>query len=335
MGPQGFRLRGKEPNMNILHAIDVSRADLVTYEVSPSTEARYLGKPSNSSTGIALVVLRALDARACVVVESTGQDHVALCMACLDAGVPVVVLDGHKVRRFADLMGQRSKTDKLDARIIGSYALSLLREGRLHPLKPVDRDLLELKNLLRKRQALVKARMQLAMAGADGDGVLQKLSQSIRSMEDRIAELCRAHGPLYDRLQVIPGIGPVSGAYLTAVLWNVGDFPSAAALIAFCGLDVVLKESGRFKGKCKLSKRGWAAVRTALVLAARSARGCKTSNPFQEIYLEQEGKGRPKTACACAAARKYLATAWSMAFHDAEYDKDRVRSRETKIKKVA
>ena len=73
-----------------------------------------------------------------------------------------------------------------------------------------------------------------------------------------------------DRCQAIPGIGPLSALALTAT-FHQGTCRSADALIAFMGMDVRVRQSGRWKGKRKLTKKGDPEVRRLLFNAAMQA----------------------------------------------------------------
>ena len=106
--------------------IDVSARELVValgQQAASSTLERY----ANTAAGQQRLAqrLRGLRAEAVVVcLEASGNYSldVALVLARLGAGVKLQVAHPRRVRRFAESLGQRSKTDPVDARVLCQYA---------------------------------------------------------------------------------------------------------------------------------------------------------------------------------------------------------------------
>ena len=59
---------------------------------------------------------------ALVAVESTGGYERRLVMALQDGGLPVVLVNPWRVRRFGEGLGRLAKTDPIDARLLALYA---------------------------------------------------------------------------------------------------------------------------------------------------------------------------------------------------------------------
>lgn len=70
----------------------------------------------------------------CIVVEATGRLEMPFILACAEAGLPYVIANPIHVKRFAGAIGQRAKTDKLDAKLIAHYAEAI--KPTLTQLKP-------------------------------------------------------------------------------------------------------------------------------------------------------------------------------------------------------
>src|SRR5712692_9784221 len=62
-------------------------------------------------------------------------------------------------------------------------------------------------------------------------------------------------------LQQMPELGLKTVAVLRAELGEVDRFACTDQAVAYAGMDVEIKESGKFKGKPKLSKRGSGSTR--------------------------------------------------------------------------
>jgi transposase len=94
------------------------------------------------------------------------------------------------------------------------------------------------------------------------------------------------------RLRKIDGVGAVMGSSLVNSVERVPR-KRADAFVAFTGLDPRPDESGKHRGKRRLSKRGPAAFRRLLHLAAMSAAKTKT---WKSIYEHCRQKGPSPTA---------------------------------------
>lgn len=87
-----------------------------------------------------------------VVMESTGIYHEAFVHYLYEAGFNVSVMQSGRVKRYAQSLDQRSKTDALDSRM-----LAMLGCERALPIwTPPDPTLRELKGLSRERSFLLK-----------------------------------------------------------------------------------------------------------------------------------------------------------------------------------
>lgn len=93
-------------------------------------------------------------------------------------------------------------------------------------------------------------------------------------------------------LVTIPGIGYITAG--TILGETVGFYKKQEkdprSLLAFAGLDPVLKQSGQFTGKTKMSKRGSPYLRYALMQSALVAAHCDEG--FKNIYQRYKGQGK-------------------------------------------
>jgi transposase len=93
-------------------------------------------------------------------------------------------------------------------------------------------------------------------------------------------------------LVTIPGIGYITAG--TILGETVGFYKKQEkdprSLLAFAGLDPVLKQSGQFTGKTKMSKRGSPYLRYALMQSALVATNCDEG--FKKIYQRYKGQGK-------------------------------------------
>jgi len=111
-------------------------------------------------------------------------------------------------------------------------------------------------------------------------------------------------------LSSIPGVGKESAIYLMAELVNIKRFEDYRKLVGFCGLDPVIKQSGRFKASWRISKRGNAHARRIVWIMA----GCiKRSCPyFREYYLKKRNEGKSYKEAVIATSTKLLRTIFAL-----------------------
>lgn len=112
-------------------------------------------------------------------------------------------------------------------------------------------------------------------------------------------------------LSSIPGIGKESAIYLMAELVDVKRFSNYRKLVGFCGLDPVIKQSGRFKASWRISKRGNAhARRIAWIMAGCVKKSCPY---FREYYLKKRKQdNKSYKEAVVATSTKLLRTIYAL-----------------------
>ena len=98
--------------------IDVSK-DRLDVHVLPSEEAWAV---SRDADGLAELCRRLAGMRGVVALEATGGYENIVAASLSSAGLPLVVVNPAQVRAFAKALGQRAKTDPIDARVIARFA---------------------------------------------------------------------------------------------------------------------------------------------------------------------------------------------------------------------
>jgi transposase len=119
----------------------------------------------------------------------------------------------------------------------------------------------------------------------------------IRQLDEQLVEIERqiraCHSPVAMLLGSIKGFGPILPLLVAGELGNLDRFAGrhmAKKILAFAGCDPRVRESGKWKGRSKTSKRGSTALRSALYHAAQTVRLC--SPAFGRIYQTQTGRGK-------------------------------------------
>jgi transposase len=110
----------------------------------------------------------------------------------------------------------------------------------------------------------------------------QHLCRLRQSIEER-AKLYLKDNTDYNRLQTIPGIGPVIALTILAEAGDLRRFSHYKKFLKYCGLNLSTQQSGSFRGTSKLSKYGNARLRSAFWLAGTVAIRMR-ENTFRKKY---------------------------------------------------
>ena len=250
-----------------------------------------------------------------IVIEATGRLEIPFIMACASANLPFVIANPIHVKRFAWALGQRAKTDKLDAQLIAHYGEAI--QPNLSQLKPETMqamsDLVARRNQLLVMQTMEKNRLQilpkeLAMTIKP---ILTAFKNQIEKVESKIVKLiesCPDYQAKNDILQSMKGIGEIASASIISNLPELGYMTNKQAS-ALVGVAPMNRESGRYKGLRKI-QGGRHQVRTVLYMAMMSA---IQSNPvFKETYQRLIAAGKPKKVAIIACIRKMVVILNSM-----------------------
>ena len=135
-------------------------------------------------------------------------------------------------------------------------------------------------HLLERRAALVRARTQrkqsltdLGSVQSDVDALSAQCDQTVVKMGRALKSEAKALGWATEvrRCQAIPGVGPLTALAMVAA-YHRGQFRGADAFIAFMGMDVRIRDSGKFRGRRKPTKKGDSELRRLLFNAAMQGR---------------------------------------------------------------
>lgn len=249
-----------------------------------------------------------------VIMEPTGPYHEPAALALTDAGLKLSLVNPAQLRKFAQGLGVKTKTDKADSAVLARFGATQNPPA----WQPPSTSVRALKALLTRRDAVADdLQRELNRQGAyefvtAPQAVRESLAQSIaflRSELKRLQAMIEDHidndpdlRGKQDLLETIPGVGPRVSAHMTALLAG-RNFDSAEQLAAYLGLVPVQWESGSsVHGRPRMSKAGPAHLRKLLYMPAVVAR---RHNPHIKALVERlHAKGKSKMAAIGAAMRK-------------------------------
>jgi transposase len=290
--------------------IDVSK-DRLDVAVYPTGEAFAFPR---TSAGIEELIehLRPLNAVR-IGIEATGGFETIVAAGLQAAQLPLVVLNPAQVRDFAKALGQRAKTDRLDALVIARFVEAVKPEVRLLP----DEQTRELSDLVSRRRQIVEmiAAEKQRLKRTTQKRLLKSIERLVAALQKELSEVeteiddSIKGSPAWlekERLLTsVPGIGPVTARVLLAEVPELGslDRRKAASLV---GLAPFVQTSGKWVGEAKI-QGGRAAPRSVLFISALAA--TRQRSPFNAYYNHLRAKGKKKMAAIIAVARKILTIA--------------------------
>jgi transposase len=145
------------------------------------------------------------------------------------------------------------------------------------------------------------------------------LEKRLEYYDEQLAAIGRAH-PECQRLQTIPGIGPVTATALIAAVGDVTQFKNGRHLAAWLGLVPREHSTGGQPRLLGISKRGDRYLRKLLVHGARATlRWVDTRADDRSQWLRALIARRGKNRAAVALANKNARIVWALLAHNQEY----------------
>jgi len=223
-----------------------------------------------------------------VILEATGGYEAALVEALHGAGLRLSVIQPSRVRHFANAKNKHAKTDPIDAAVLVAFgeAIAQLLDTRTAEL---NRAAHYSDKLLRTQSRQLLALLTRQIAQCDRAIALQLAPD--QAMKARA-----------QRVQQVPGIGPVVAAVLQAQMPELGSLSEGEAA-ALAGLAPYNRDSGPWKG----TRRIWggrAPVRCALYMAALSA--VRHDAILRDFYARLCAAGKKPLVALTAAMRKLV-----------------------------
>lgn len=270
------------------------------------------------------------------VMEATGVYYENLVNFLYEEGEKASVILPNRMKGYFKSLNIKTKTDKVDSKVIAEYGI----ERRLDIWKPLSGNYKVIKELCRELLAMKKdkqrAKNQLhAMKyGHDRLDKLVKLKKkqikfyekSIEELRKHIKIAVESDPKLMDKISKIisiPGLGFETAVILASETNGFLLFHNIRQVVSFAGLDVSHNESGKIKGRSKISKKGNTKIRQALYMPALAA--TSANKPIKELYERICDKNpQAKRKGVIASMRKLLSLAYTLwkkdEIYNPEYD---------------
>jgi transposase len=308
--------------MNAFLGIDVAKATLAVALLDEQGRWQS-GQFANNPTGFARL-LRWLRKRTQhpvhICLEATGRYSQAVACFWVEQGYVVSVVNPARPQHYRRALGQPTKTDKSDAKLLAHFCAT----QQPAPWTPPSAAQARLQELTRHldtlQQAQTRARNRLA-TGPTTEWVRRDLETELVSLAQRIAALQQeieaatqadpAQRQQMALLTSIPGIGVLTAARFLAEVPDVRRFAKADQLAAYAGLVPHQHDSGSsVHRKPTLTKAGNAHLRHAFYMPALNA---ARFNPVIRQFADRlAAYGKAKMTIVAAVMRKLLHLAYGV-----------------------
>ncbi len=255
--------------------------------------------------------------------EATGVYYENLAYYLLEEGNRVHVVLPNMAKKYHQSLGLKSKTDKIDAQVLGQMGL----ERSLQLWQPLSTNFRILKQLIRERDAIVCDRTaslsRLHAYSHQGKPLEASVMRSkkqiaffeteIKEIEKEIHQLVDSDEALKQRLafvESIKGVGFLTAITVVAETNGFAAINNLKQLTSYAGLDVKIAESGKWKGKSKISKQGNRFIRKSLYMPALTK--IQRHPQTHEYYERLVGRKGVKMVAATAVQRKLLGLIYTL-----------------------
>ena len=303
------------------------KEEFAKYDYNQEGIKTFVKRIKSISEGIAITVT----------MEGTGSYYLKLTTALTENNISVSVVNPLKIKRFSEMKGYRTKTDKADAKIIAFYDAEQPFEA-YNPKSPANAQIGQILSCI---EGYIKTRTQTSNRLEALNNVpeslksklcekslletINNLNATIACLEKELEKLIKDNYQVEaKRLKSIPGVGERTASAIIAVFGKFEHFKHAKQAISFIGLEPAIKQSGiSIKGQASISKKGNAYMRGLLYMSAMSAH--KFNRPCEELYKRLKQKGKPSKLAMVAVGNKLLRQMFAIlknqTFFDPEYQR--------------
>ena len=150
---------------------------------------------------------------------------------------------------------------------------------------------------------------------SDMANMLQENNKNIKEIRKNMIELAK-HSPYFEIINSFYGIGELFAAELLGELGDITRFDNHKQLIAFCGLDPAIVQSGKsINVHGSISKRGDKYIRWILFnvshVMVKLGHQCP-NHPVYNYYLKKKAEGKHYYESLTACSTKILRMLYSM-----------------------
>jgi len=295
-------------------------------DISKSTIDVYDGKKSykfeNNEHGFKKVVSLAEEIKDTIFIfEPTGIYSYAITEFCDKNSIGCVIVSPKVSRDFAHSLKVRSKTDKIDAKVLYKYQshveLNMVKVPKINHHAIKIQEMLNSYELL--KSMIQQFKNQLESISKDNKSLVRLTKKMIKFNETEADKLFEKIEKLlfkdesikrkYEAMLTIPAIGNKSALYLISFFIKY-PLANTKELTALVGLDPVMRDSGTYRGKQRISKHGGQQLRNLLFLPTLAS--LRFNDRIKAFYTRLTTNAKSKKLAVIAAMRKLILMAFSI-----------------------
>lgn len=274
-----------------------------------------------------------------IVMESTGRYHLQTAFTLSENNLNAIVINPLIAKKYSSSSIRKVKTDKRDSQILAEIAVKedkLPKRFNTSKIELIVKKKLSLIALLDdETQKLNAAVNEFACAFKELNLELskedKKMMKAISALKKRKEDLEKETEKLIGEIDCkadeikkyssIPGVSRYAASVSSCFFSKDYDL-SSKQWIAFAGIDVSVRQSGQWKGRGKLTKRGNGYLRKKLFQAAWGAK--MHNEDFKKYYDHLRNKGKSYVEALMIIARKLVVIMFNLVKNNECYDPSKI-----------
>ncbi|MDP2788554.1 MAG: transposase [bacterium] len=270
-----------------------------------------------------------------VIMESTGRHHLQTALTLSENNLDVRVINPLISKKYSNSAIRKVKTDKRDSQILAEIAIKeeklpsrfnlgkneITIKKKVSLIAFLDKEIQKMNSSINE---YIRNSEELGLKLSKTDKQIKRtvdlLKDQKKELEKEVEKMisdCKCNADEIEKYSSIPGVSSYTAS--VSSLFFSGDYNlSAKQWIAFAGLDVSVRESGAWRGRGKLTKRGNAYLRKKLFQAAWGAK--MHDDNFKKYYNRLRGEGRPYVEALIIIARKLVVIMFNLNNNNERYD---------------
>ncbi len=269
-----------------------------------------------------------------ITMEATGVYYELLAYSMKDIkDVTVHVVLPNNSKKYFESINSTVKTDKVDSKLLALLGI----ERKLRVFNPMSDIYIKLRKLSREKEQLIHERtVVLNQKHAESHSVtpfkktITRYNQRVKYLKNQILLVEKDIKSLVNKdvfllskikkIETIPGVGFNTIVGVIAETGGFENISSIKQLTSYSGMDVVIKESGQWSGRSKISKKGNSHIRALMYMPTLSV--IRHSLTFKNNY-DRINKGKEhKMKGVVAMQRKTLGLIYTLWKNDTVYDEE-------------
>jgi len=171
---------------------------------------------------------------------------------------------------------------------------------------------------------------KICMSGVDEDSyavseaiaMAKRLKESMKETKDILGQMLSVAKGLkeFELLKTLPNVGDISALRLISEIRDISRFKTRKALVAYCGLDPAIYQSGKMTGEhMSITKKGNSFLRSTLYLCVQNMVKFSKDSRVAKYVLKKKSSGMCYKAAAIAGCNKLLRIIYGMLTNHKKY----------------